>query len=55
MIQQGQYLTSAIFQISQIPPFLFGAVGIVLDLLNRNRIITILKDFNTFDTEVSMI
>lgn len=54
LLQKGFYLTRAIFQISQIPIFLFGAVGIVLDMLNRNRFIAILKNFSDFDTEVSL-
>lgn len=54
-LQKGPYLTSIISQISQIPTFLFGAVGIAMDMLNRNRLITILKNFNEFDTEVSIL
>lgn len=41
-----------IFFIHQIPPLLFGAVCIVLDMFNRNRLANIIKKFTIFDKEV---
>lgn len=34
---------------------LFGAFGILLDVINRNKLVDILQKFNTFDNEVRFI
>lgn len=44
-----------IFYLSQIPPLLFGPIGIALDLLNRNNLIGILEKFIIFDNQVSIL
>lgn len=42
-----------IHAISEVPTFFFGAVGIVLDMLNRNILVNILKSIIAFDSGVS--
>lgn len=39
--------------LSEVPCILFGAVGIVLHMLNRNCLVNILKNFIIFDRRVS--
>lgn len=45
-----RYIVESIFEICS---FLFITIGIVLDVINRNRIVDILQKFNKFDHEVS--
>lgn len=51
--KEKNFFTNLMFYINQIPPLLFGPVCIVLDMLNRNRLINILNKFTIFDKEVS--
>lgn len=44
-----RYIAENIFQMSC---FLFVAIGIVLNVINRNRLVDILRRLNTFDNEV---
>lgn len=53
-LKKSYYFSDLLFLISQIPPLLFGSVAIVLNMFNRNRLINVLKDFITFDTEVML-
>lgn len=45
-----RFVVDSIFEISS---FLFITIGIVLDAINRNTLVLILKKFNTFDLMVS--
>lgn len=45
---------SLVYCIGQILALLFGAVGIALDMFNRNKLINILNKFIIFDNEVSV-
>lgn len=45
-----RFIVESIFEMGS---FLFITIGIVLDLINRNRLVDILKKFNAFDHEVS--
>lgn len=46
------FYSNLILNISEVPSFLFGAIGIVLDMLNRNSLVNILKNFVIFDRRV---
>lgn len=48
-------LSDMMYFLSQIPPLLFGSVGIVLNTLNRNKLTNILEKFIIFDNEVSLL
>lgn len=48
----GHFFYTVVFNVNNMPPILFGAVSIALDMLNRNRLIKILKKFLIFDKEV---
>lgn len=41
-----------VFTVFQISSLLFTAIGIALDVINRNRLVDILAKFDTFDNEV---
>lgn len=51
---RSYYFSDFLFLISQIPPLLFGSFAVVLNMVNRNRIVNILKNFMIFDTEVRL-
>lgn len=48
-------LSNQMYFINQIVFHLFTAVGIILDLLNREKLINLLDKFTIFDREVSMM
>lgn len=50
--KQKNYLSTLLFATSQMPLLLFGAVGIVMDILNRHRLVNILQKFIIFDRKV---
>lgn len=50
--EEQHFFSSLIFYINQIPSLLFGAICIVLDMLNRNKLTSILKKFIIFDKQV---
>lgn len=43
---------SILYNLFQIKSLLIGAVGIILDMVNRHRLVNILGKFITFDNEV---
>lgn len=47
-----QYVVFAIFEISS---FLFTIIRISLDLINRDKLVNVLKRFNTFDKKVGFL
>lgn len=48
----AESIRAVVFMIFQMSCFLFITIGVVLDLINRNKILNILMKFNTFDREV---
>lgn len=51
---QKHYLSDLIYYTSQITFLSFTAVGIVLDMFNRKRLVDILDKFANFDSSVSI-
>ena len=49
------HISSFIFYLTQIPVLLFSCVSIILDMINRNKLVNTLKKFNIFDSEVCFI
>lgn len=45
-------LKNILFIVTQIPPLLFGSIGIVSDMFYRNTLVNVLNKFNTFDRAV---
>lgn len=46
------FLAYWMYNVAQISSFLFGAVSIILDMFNRNKLVNILRMFTVFDKEV---
>lgn len=52
-VESGSHIFyTLVFNINNMPPLLFGAVSIVLDMLQRNKLINILNKFAIFDKDV---
>lgn len=45
-------IRSIVFNMFQIGSLLFGAIDIILDVINRQKLVDILRKFNEFDNEV---
>lgn len=44
-----------VYNVFKMGSVLFGIFGIILDMRNRNKLVDILRKFNTFDNEVSIL
>lgn len=51
-LNEKAFFSHLIYNLIQIPPLLLGVIGSVFDMLNRRRLVNILKKFTIFDEEV---
>lgn len=51
---KGGFFRYFIYFLNYIPTIAFGIVSIVINMLNRKRLVNVLMNFNKFDTEVRL-
>ena len=49
------FVSDILYHIFQIPLLFFGAVYIIIDMLNRKKLVNILRKFIMFDNEVRVL